>query len=1132
MALHPDPDLVRFVVRAVEQVLQEANRTKTLSLSLTSQTTDDCTIDPSLPRLAQCHVNAAEVLQVAMNPEQVISISSEVDLAQSNRTGEQLLFIGDLIIGLLDALTHFGKRERYREAHDRGLRYALEAVQAVFCLKIGAPPSSNVVAQQEHDISPNGAPAATTSKPSKRPSIGSCALQFFLKPEEFLAIAGAGPELVGVQVDEATSLAEYFLLQMGSKFDDLLRIFVFGHARELEKCRKLEREQLFDDEGEQWMVSASIKRMAEKKRLAQLLWRCFSNLVSLAQVAQQAVELQGEGNIENGEENTTSSTSFPSVEIFLELCNNDVELAVKLAVLLLDVEPLIAVPLCQMWDSSQAHKAVRETMRQVKEMVTGVFQEQPHVDGVLDVGGVNAATQELSVLDVFEYRKRLAFCFIDNDVLTLLLRRCEKLLLGGGSGGQNHGAVVIGAASSSAAATAATSTAAAPTADGGGNYMNANENNLSPSTVRAGDANANFLQQLDQEGQTRVVLGLSNSPGTASAHDPYQARHNEQLQLARLEEMVSQLSISPTAGGGSSGTTSSGGKRNMIEQSLLNEQSISDSQLHVGERTLSGNFNNSDDVVAMQNYNSYTDPNYPLDPQQQITKSRMQLTSRATLLVIALTRIVSEMATVCFDDKHYSSNDVDLISRKVANVVMRLVRHLALRRQEIERFVRKCVLPPTDALLFFENHPVPDMVDEAAVAVGGVLYSSRARPLCLEWREYLTAIGDTAGTLQASLCQAVLDMLLQLKCLSQFSFDENLPWAVPRDYMLYGAVAAKVFLVNLPDEPDFNLPTRCNCFEQAATFAAQELQAPREELSEAHLQELPFHLQRFWRAIRTYFVWCDGESVHDPFWQDVRLSNEAFRDENAEFGKFFPIEIGSSGLIVQKSSILLLQQMFYYSEIQEGYYRREKMKMKEMTAANYKQDQELQMGNAAEQEDQQSLLLNGPLPRIYTINEDPLAPLPQEIQIEPDVPLTPTPSQLADARWERFDEERSFSGGENINDPNKARSIDMFGGMDPMGQHNQGSVNGITFINGIPQPTRIPEEYRCGIDGTLMQTPVRFMCSGGYFVNYELLNLQQWSAIKGDVCPVTGETFTADSLQIDESLKSEIAEFRNRTGWH
>lgn len=69
----------------------------------------------------------------------------------------------------------------------------------------------------------------------------------------------------------------------------------------------------------------------------------------------------------------------------------------------------------------------------------------------------------------------------------------------------------------------------------------------------------------------------------------------------------------------------------------------------------------------------------------------------------------------------------------------------------------------------------------------------------------------------------------------------------------------------------------------------------------------------------------------------------------------------------------------------------------------------------------------------------------------------------------------------------------------------------------------VPEHWRCHIDGKLMAVPVRFVSpTDGSVHYYELATLQAWSAVHGDVCPITGEAFNANSLQRDTALEEEI----------
>ncbi|CAD7942713.1 unnamed protein product [Amoebophrya sp. A120] len=76
----------------------------------------------------------------------------------------------------------------------------------------------------------------------------------------------------------------------------------------------------------------------------------------------------------------------------------------------------------------------------------------------------------------------------------------------------------------------------------------------------------------------------------------------------------------------------------------------------------------------------------------------------------------------------------------------------------------------------------------------------------------------------------------------------------------------------------------------------------------------------------------------------------------------------------------------------------------------------------------------------------------------------------------------------------------------------------------------VPEEFRCAIDGKLMQTPVRWLspASGNVYV-YELVTLQAWAEVQGDVCPVSGEAFTAEAPPaVDEGLKAKIEAFTSK----
>ncbi|CAD7923218.1 unnamed protein product, partial [Amoebophrya sp. A25] len=210
---------------------------------------------------------------------------------------------------------------------------------------------------------------------------------------------------IGAALGAAENVAEFCLIHMAARFDDLLRIYVFGYSRELEKCRKLERDQLFDDDdSDQHMLSSCKQKAALKRRVAHLMWKCFLLLTSSAA--------------------STGLLEPPSVETFLELCSNDVDLAVKLAAMLLEVEPQVALCLAALWDASKAHAAIKETMKQIREVVTGCADGGQGNTSMEAGGSINA--EDASVLEVFEYRKKLAFLFIDNDVLASLVRLCER----------------------------------------------------------------------------------------------------------------------------------------------------------------------------------------------------------------------------------------------------------------------------------------------------------------------------------------------------------------------------------------------------------------------------------------------------------------------------------------------------------------------------------------------------------------------------------------------------------------------------------------------------------------------------------------------------------------------------------
>eukprot|EP00391_Amoebophrya_sp_Ameob2_P010399 CAMPEP_0178988774 /NCGR_PEP_ID=MMETSP0795-20121207/3989_1 /TAXON_ID=88552 /ORGANISM="Amoebophrya sp., Strain Ameob2" /LENGTH=1132 /DNA_ID=CAMNT_0020680069 /DNA_START=372 /DNA_END=3773 /DNA_ORIENTATION=- len=1046
--------------------------------------------EQSLQKLHACYLQARDVLQLPKSVEEAGGEGDDHDYGADHAGGsaskstqisdeQRLFFYGDLVLGLLDAFQLFGARERYRETNDRALRSCLEAVHALFNFVVTAHQGSNTTTGTATTGTGGGEGAGLavpTSEVLRAVSFGEIRIASLFRPDELPQILQELQLSIGdaefVVEPFATSIAEFFLLRLGDRFDELLRIFVFGHARELEKCRRLEREQIFDDAGEAWMVSASINRMAEKKHVARLLWRCFLALVPAGEHVSDSTSNGGPGGGTSKSE--TSSKEFPSVETFLELCNNDIDLAVKLAVLLLDVEPQIALPLCQLWDGTHAQKAIRETMRQVKEVVTGVISEKSGQDYDAATATV-VEEQDASVLDVFEFRKRLAFVFIDNDVLQILLKRCDRLLSGGAGDQGGIQGQVIGQPSSRLAA----------------------QQGAAGSDEQDLQQEAGFLQNMDQEGPSRVVRSFVAQQHAAAAQNASSAS-SSQLEHDYLIQGHPGLE-------------------------LHMKQSVSYTMAPPGARI---------GAVVEAEYGAADEISSDLHYAAAELQMRRKTTSRATLLLTCLSKCVLEMAAVCFDDKHYAANDVDLLSRKISNVVMRLVRHLALRRQELERLVRKHVLPPRDALEFFLNHPVPDAAGEAALAVGGILYSSRARPLCFEWAAFLSE------NFCAALTTACLDMLFALKCLSQFSFDESQPWAVPAETGKHGSVAAKVFLLNLPDEPDFDLPVRCQVFEKAAEFysahvlakhvdeaiAAEfahldlELDGAAAEQARARAAEVQalvnagFHGQRFWRAIRSYFVWCDPSSASDPFWTgegeeggngsphlaQINRNNELFyRDASAEFGRFFPLcdmgkgssTGGGSGLVLQKQSLLVLKQL-YDQDIED-------LAVELSGGGSSATRNAVGSGNHAAAGD-------------GGYKSD-----------------TPT-SQVINNRWNNFDDERSYSGnsgGEPKIDPNKnRRSVDLWGG---------GAVGSDQVVLANITPTAIPDEYRCAIDGSLMETPVVFtsVTSGNVF-RYELKNLQQWSAIQGDVCPITNETFTAESLGVDEALKNEIAEFRARTGCH
>ena len=76
-----------------------------------------------------------------------------------------------------------------------------------------------------------------------------------------------------------------------------------------------------------------------------------------------------------------------------------------------------------------------------------------------------------------------------------------------------------------------------------------------------------------------------------------------------------------------------------------------------------------------------------------------------------------------------------------------------------------------------------------------------------------------------------------------------------------------------------------------------------------------------------------------------------------------------------------------------------------------------------------------------------------------------------------------------------------------------------------------PPHYLCQIDGRLMTTPVLFTSPGTQAVyRYELETLQRWSAVNGDVCPVSGEAFVAGSVVVEENLKKEIGRWVKAQG--
>lgn len=114
----------------------------------------------------------------------------------------------------------------------------------------------------------------------------------------------------------------------------------------------------------------------------------------------------------------------------------------------------------------------------------------------------------------------------------------------------------------------------------------------------------------------------------------------------------------------------------------------------------------------------------------------------------------------------------------------------------------------------------------------------------------------------------------------------------------------------------------------------------------------------------------------------------------------------------------------------------------------------------------------------------------------------------------------------------------MFAGTGESPDMSGGNGNGIATTSGGnngsvalgPKNTgqqAIPEEFRCAIDGRLMQTPVRYVSpvNGNTYV-YELSTLQAWAQVQGDVCPVSGETFTPEVPPVvDEELQGRIAAF-------
>ncbi|CAD7923216.1 unnamed protein product [Amoebophrya sp. A25] len=529
-------------------------------------------------------------------------------------------------------------------------------------------------------------------------------------------------------------------------------------------------------------------------------------------------------------------------------------------------------------------------------------------------------------------------------------------------------------------------------------------------------------------------------------------------------------------------------------------------------------------------------------------------TAEASLALIALSRCVTEMSNVCFDDKHYEVNDVDLLSRKVGNVVMRLVRHLALRRQEIEKLARRHILVPAEALDFFlqqmnlqmdADHAGRGQVtgeEEAALAVGGFLFSSKQPPLVLRWCTHLllphlmetsssssgfplttffSTLKVTSDQLPAALTCTTLDMLLNLKCLSQFTYNDGVTWCAPPAIASWsGSVAAKIFLLNLPDEIDFDLPTRCAVFEKAASFFAQTVEAvyaeamepgsPAQTTSTASITgeqeggELPFldapggtsnsipiidnaRIQqeqlRFWRAVRCYFIWCDSAAREDPFWAGLPILDH-IRDAEAEFSRFFPVEQGSAGVLLQSRTLRFLRQLIATTEqnhssstqLSLGKYGGKNAVDASGTSASamVAQYQSLWQENPAEMQSSRSSSLS---------LKKEVAPQHETLDFDAPAPGTTTQHGLA------------------------------------------------LQAQDLAAPAVIPDEYRCAIDGSLMETPVCFTsatlsATGVSIIRYELRNLQQWSQSHGDVCPVTGEAFSPETLQIDAALQGEIAAFR------